>query len=70
LEFDESTYEKDRIINNDSIINSGIRNTLYLPQNFQGDRIWKYLGYDEEIKSYECLKDVLQKVKDYNLKNK
>lgn len=70
LEFDENTYEKDRIINNDSIKNSGVRGILNLPQNFQGDRIWKYLGYDEETKSYECLKEVLQKVKDYNMKNK
>ncbi len=69
LEFDEIVPENERIIDNDAIRNSGIRDILILPQNFQGDKLWRYLGYNEEIKSYECLKDVLQKVRNYCSRN-
>ena len=42
LQFDESVPDNSRIINNDTINKYGIREILWLPQNYQGDKIWKY----------------------------
>lgn len=63
LQFDDSVPEDSRIINNDTINDIGIREILWLPQNFHGDCIWNYLGADRELEAYECMKKVIEKVR-------
>lgn len=63
LQFDESVPEPSRVINNDTVNKYGIREILWLPQNYQGDRIWKYFNADGELDAYNCMKEVVEKIK-------
>lgn len=62
--------EKQDAINNKEVNESGIREILYLPRNFSGDRIWKYFGsdYNACISAYNCMKEVAQKLRIYGCK--
>lgn len=63
LQFDESVPETSRVINNDTINKYGIREILRLPLNYQGDRIWKYFSADGELDAYNCMKEVVERIK-------
>ena len=62
--------EKEEEIKCETLDVSGIRDILWLPQNYQGNAIWKYMRSTDSISdAYECMKNVIEKVREYN-KNK
>ena len=62
--------EKEEEIKCETLDVSGIRDILWLPQNYQGNAIWKYMRSTDAISdAYECMKNVIEKVREYN-KNK
>ena len=63
LQFDESVPDNSRVINNDTINKYGIREILWLPQNYQGDKIWKYFSAEGENDAYQCMKEVVEIIK-------
>lgn len=58
----------DEDIENDILIQSGVRGILWLPQNYQGKCIWNYINHGNLSDAFDCMKTVIERVREYNNK--
>lgn len=59
LESDEEDIE------NEILNQTGVRDILWLPQNYKGKSIWNYINNGNLSDAYDCIKRVIERVREY-----